>query len=223
MPVQACCVSHWFTSLRPDLSVILNPQVWYNHKKTYFCYFSCWPSSLLESFGQCVKGPNSQLASSAAFRRSEPPPWTLHRTVHLDNKHRHTSWVQSLHCGLDMRFGCGKEIHSAGLTISIDVNLVKHHVGKVLSRHLTGNPIDCTDGLNMKHSQEVMFESGTYITLVITSVFIPLHISFLLHRNYSSSFNNFFVCMFVKIHFALRFNCFIVTHGRFILWPFWGW
>lgn len=39
------------------------------------------------------------------------------------------------------------------LTVSVDVNLIKHHVGKLLRRHLRGNSVDCTDGLEHDRDQ----------------------------------------------------------------------
>lgn len=40
------------------------------------------------------------------------------------------------------------------LTVSVDVNLIKHHVGNVLRRGLRGNSVDCTDGLE-DHREEI--------------------------------------------------------------------
>lgn len=41
------------------------------------------------------------------------------------------------------------------LTVSVDVNLIKHHVGKLLSRHLGGDSIDSTDGLK-HHGEDII-------------------------------------------------------------------
>lgn len=58
---------------------------------------SCWSWSLPESSGQYLSSPNSLLVFAADLRLSGPPPWTLHRTVHLRSKHMHTNWTQILH------------------------------------------------------------------------------------------------------------------------------
>lgn len=123
-----------------------------------------WPLALPEFSGQCARGPNSLLVSSAAFRPSGRPPWTLRRTAHLKNK-THAQWTQILHCWRGQKFilsekltvvsDVGLWISPSALTVSIDVDLVKHHVGKVLCWHLTGQCIDRTDGLNTKMEDHV--------------------------------------------------------------------
>lgn len=91
----------WSTYICPDndrgLYVFTHSAVAQLYKKVYTYFFRvhragnvwarCWPTSRLQFLWECVWGPNTPLVSSAAFHHSECPPWTPHRTAHLQNKH----------------------------------------------------------------------------------------------------------------------------------------